>query len=130
MGDKIKMDHLGGWPKLLDEEPTRPHVDWFDRLGTDEADESDESDAPYDINHEYKIHRQNAANIYSIISVYVEFCERGLYPPRWAIEALAVRLKKHLDHPDSELLASQLGVTGKGSGAVRLQTNGTDVAII
>jgi hypothetical protein len=38
------LDNIRGWPKIINEEPERPH-DIF-------TDESDETDGPHDINHD------------------------------------------------------------------------------
>ena len=56
-------------------------------------------------------------NIYDVLSTFVKFQKLGLYPPPWVIEHLASVFKRHLANPDPELLASQFGISGEGSGA-------------
>lgn len=109
--------HIGGWPRLLSKLPARPNPDGWNLLGTDRPDESDETDVPFDVNHEDHFFYQTTQNIYAVLSVFVKFRKLELYPPPWAIKHLADVFERHLSNPDPDLLASQFGVSGKGSGA-------------
>jgi len=102
-------DNIGGWPKIINEEPERPH-DIF-------ADESDETDEPHDINRSLESDYFNTENVYFVIKAFESFVSLGIYPPKWALEELARRFKKHMANPDPQLLASQLGVSARGSGS-------------
>ena len=100
---------IGGWPKIINKEPDRPH-DIFD-------DESDETDEPNDINYQKHAIYMRTENIYAVMEAFVEFHALGLYPPKWVLDHLASKINKHLAAPDPDLLASQLGVSGRGSGS-------------
>lgn len=102
-------DNIGGWPKIINEEPERPH-DIF-------ADESNETDEPHDINRSLESDYFNTENVYFVIKAFESFVSLGIYPPKWALEELARRFKKHMANPDPQLLASQLGVSARGSGS-------------
>jgi len=115
---------IGGWPKIINEEPQRPHSFFNepDEINEPheifkESVESDETDQPYDINHSLHGIYLNTENTYAVMQVFVEFHALGLYPPKWALDHLAIRFQKHLTNPDPDLLTSQLGISGRGSGS-------------
>ncbi len=97
------VEYLGGWPKIMGEEPSSPN-DIF-------GDVYDETDVPHDINISGAVN-----NFYRLIDVFIKFVDLGLYPPKWVLDDLRSKFAKHFETPDPELLASQLGVTGRGSG--------------
>ena len=103
------LDNIGGWPKIINEEPDRPH-DFI-------SDESDETDKPHDLNHDMHNIYINTESMYAAMEVFVKFHALGLYPPKWVLNHVASKFKKHLADPDPDLLASQLGVSGRGSGS-------------
>ena len=113
----IKVEHIGGWPKFLSKLPKRQHPVAWDQLGTDRADQSDETDGPFDINLKSYFYFMQTQNIYGVLTAFVKFQKLGLYPPPWVIEHLANVFKRHLANPDPDLLAFQLGISGEGSGA-------------
>ena len=93
--------------------PTYPDGDGWELL--------DEDAYPEQIPHTLDVCAQNnfsnTDNIYFIFDIYLKFLELELYPPRWALEILAERFRKHISNPDPELFASQIGVSGRTSGA-------------
>ena len=103
-------DHIGGWPKILDEEPNRP----YEILGPEHNNPENE---PHDINYDARRIFRNTENVYAVMEVFISFHERGLYPPKWSLDYLAEKFRKHMANPDPDLLASQLGASGRGSGA-------------
>ena len=104
----IEIDDIGGWPKIIKEEPSRPHHIW---------EKPDETDKPDDINYEKKNYYRNTDNVYFPLTAFKEFHDLGLYPPKWVLDALAERFAKHLANPDPDLFSSQLGISGRGSGS-------------
>ena len=110
MSDQIKIEHLGGWPRILKEAPVRPH-DYMD------PESHDESDEPHNI--ELRLLRKfsDAKNIYAVFSAFIEFHKLGLYPPRWALDHMVACLQKHMNDPQPELFTSRMGVVGPTSGA-------------
>lgn len=103
-----KHKDIGGWPKILDEEPDRPH-----QIITEPT---DETDTPHDINFELKGVYSNVRNIYPVLDTFLQFYDLGLYPPKWVLDHLASIFRKHMKDPDPGLLATQFGVTSRGSG--------------
>ena len=109
-GDSLSdTDNIGGWPKIIHDEPNRPH-DIFDE-------KSDETDEPNDTNYDMYHIYMNTENMYAAMEVFVRFHSLGLYPPKWALDHVTSKFKKHLGDPDPDLLASQLGISGRGSGS-------------
>jgi hypothetical protein len=107
MGD---IEDIGGWPKIIEEDPSRPHEIW---------EKPDETDEPYDIAYLRESYYRNTGNVYFALTAFKEFHNLGLYPPKWVLDALAERFAKHLANPDPDLFSSQLGVSGRGSGATK-----------
>lgn len=104
------IDDIGGWPKIIDEEPPRSN-DIFEA--------PDESDEPHDINIGEERHYEESDNVYFPLTVFQEFHNLGLYPPKWVLDALAERFADHLADPDPKLFSKKFGVTGWGSGATK-----------
>lgn len=102
------IDNIGGWPKVIDEDPPRPHELW---------ETSDESDELHDINSGEELHFDQSDNVYFPITVFQKFHKLGLYPPKWVLDALAERFADHLANPDPNLFSKKFGITGSGSGA-------------
>jgi len=111
MDEQIKIDHVGGWPKILLENPERPH----DLLGFEEF---DDSDVPHDIELAEARSFRETKYIYSAFTVITEFHKLQLYPPKWALDRLVEGLNKHLANPDPEEFARQMSVSGRTSGAM------------
>lgn len=105
----VKLDDIGGWPKVLVEEP-----DWVHDVLGPEHDHPDNQ--PCHIIHEHR-HSTDTINIYAVMNIFVEFMNLGLYPPKWNLDVLAAGFKKNLSDPAPEMLAFQMGVTARGSGA-------------
>lgn len=101
--------NIGGWPKIIEGDPSRPH-DVLDEFG-------DESDVPHDINYRAQNIYLNSKNIYVVLDTFLKFYDLGLYPPKWVLDHLVDGFRKHVKNPDPELLSTQLGVSGKGSGS-------------
>lgn len=110
MHDKIQLDHIGGWPKILQEAPVPPH-DIFS------PEEYDDTDIPHHIEISESRNFRESNNIYAAFTVISEFHKLQLYPPRWAIDRLVEGLDKHLANPDPEELARQMCVSGRTSGS-------------
>ena len=105
------------WPRLLEESPKRPTYPVDDDWGL-----IDDEKYPEQVPHNFEIQASNdfaaTGNIYFVIDLYLKFLDLGLYPPNWALQILAERFRKHLALPDPELLASQMGISGRVSGAI------------
>ena len=106
MSDQIKIEHLGGWPRILKEAPVRPH-DYMD------PESHDESDEPHNIELRLLGKFSDAKNIYAVFSAFIEFHKLGLYPPRWALDHMVACLQKHMNDPQPELFTSRMGVVGQ-----------------
>ncbi len=98
---------IGGWPKIIDADPSRPHELW----------EGDESDEPHDISFHSQSGYELTGSIYFVFEVFKRFHSLDLYPPRWALNALVEKIEKHLKNPDPDMFASQFAVTARGSGS-------------
>jgi len=105
------IEAIGGWPKIISTEPGRPHELFGER-------HDDPENEPHDINFDASKKFGNTENVYAVMEIFISFHERGLYPPKWSLDYLAERFQKHMTDPDPDLLASQLGVTGLGSGSL------------
>lgn len=125
MGNKLRVDHIGGWPKMLRHEPERPH----EGLQPDGSNDSDETDQPYDISWSKKRAFEQSGNVYFVFKVFLDFKARGLYPPPWVVDTIAESLSRHLRNPDPELFATQVGVMAVGSGSKDRYTEYTEYTV-
>ena len=98
------LDNIGGWPKILDEEPERPY-----EIFSPEHDNPENE--PHDINFE-ACRFGKPDNIYAAMNVFVRFHDLGLYPPKWVLDHLASKIKKHLVDPDPDLVLIPARVIG------------------
>lgn len=110
-GDSLSdSDNIAGWPKMINEEPDfRPH--------SPGSDQSDETDYPHDINMKMKGIFADGENIYGALTAFIQFHELGLYPPKWVLDHLAAKFRRHCADPNPYLFAFQLGISGRGSGS-------------
>ena len=69
MSNKLKIDHIAGWPKMLDYVPDRPHRPSI-FIG-DGPDLTDESDIPYDINWDLGDVYKQTGNVYAVIEAFI-----------------------------------------------------------
>ena len=104
------IEAIGGWPKIISTEPDRPHELFGER-------HDDRENEPHDINFDACKKFGNTENVYAVMEIFISFHERGLYPPKWSLDYLAEKFRKHMANPDPDLLAWQLGASGRGSGA-------------
>ncbi len=104
------IDDLGGWPKILQKPPQRPHA-YLDQTSHDKSDE------PHNIELHFRRIFGDSKNIYAVFSAFIEFHKLGLYPPKWALDHMVDCLEKHMRDPDLDLFASRMGVVGHASGA-------------
>ena len=59
---------------------------------------------------------EGALSIYGAMQAFIWFYQQKISPPVWVMAPLASGLSKHLENPDPELLANQLGVSSGISG--------------
>ena len=96
-----------GWPKMIGGDPPRPDGIWT----------KTELNEPHDLSTNCQDGYQRTGSTYFVFEVFKFFHKVGLYPPRWALDAIVEKIECHLGNPDPELLSLQFGVTSLGSGS-------------
>ncbi len=102
------IDNIGGWPKIISEEPSRPH---------ENLEAVDDLYDPHKINAGQERYFDETNNVFFPVTVFMKFHRLRLYPPEWVLQALADRFYSSLTIPEPDIFATEFGVRGVGSGA-------------